>query len=85
MKQLEQKQLLQIGDAVLSPENIQCIEQLQSENNLHVNTLCEDLADAVCYLTEMQDDAAPEVIEKLRQHSINISHARHALKNLKRG
>ena len=50
MKKLNCSDLIQLNKAVLSPEVVQCLESLQADDNLGLQIIRDDLANAVCFL-----------------------------------
>ena len=65
MKKLDSNDLVQINKAILTPEIINCLESLQADNNLGLQIIQDDIANAVCFLgrciTMLDDDCQEEI------------------------
>ena len=83
-KNQEVSTLTKVGNAVLSAEAIQTLENWQDDSNGHITDYMESIADAVCFLGKTKMHFDKDFLEEAESLMERLSFIRGDLKYLKK-
>lgn len=72
---------VEIGEAIVTPEIIDRIASLQTDDDYMLKHYLSTLADAVCFFQTIQEDLPEKHTNEIKNHSMNIAYVRDFMKD----